>query len=407
MRSNHWTPLIGLLGCLAATALAEDRPDRAVIGELAPEIQAADWENAKNPPNLDEFKHNIVVLFFFRTDDSTSTEVIPRLNQLHEALKHRGVVIIGLTPQEKDKAESVVKGKEVQFIVGYGAETQLKYSVSAFPRVFLIDPSGKLVNQFHPLDEMEERINVQIRKTPPAGADLEALKERYRRSRSAFENREYGRAYTLATDVANLAPDGTPLADAVKELLERVKEAADLWLAEARDALGNRDYDKAFGILAQLSVRFEGTSVAAEADTEIGRLLGDREHKAKINAAKKNVAAELQVDRAADYAAGGRYVEALDAYRAVIAEYRDTPAADQAEKAIEAINSDPKAQSAIAERRALEQSERWLDIADRFAKVDMHDKAREYYERIRDDYPGSRAAEKAGERLKELPRAKS
>jgi hypothetical protein len=109
-------------------------PTTVAIGERAPELAAAGWINYSGTPKLERFRGRVVVLFFFRTDDA-SAELIPAVSDAYKTFTRLGVVIIGLTPQKKEQVDSLVKAKELKFIVGYGVDTVTRYEVSSFPKV--------------------------------------------------------------------------------------------------------------------------------------------------------------------------------------------------------------------------------------------------------------------------------
>ncbi|MCK4341418.1 MAG: redoxin domain-containing protein [Phycisphaerae bacterium] len=405
MRTTLRTIATVLLVALVATTAAQQRPKKPVIGEMAPEIKLTKRRGDKEGDSLlERYRERILVLFFFRSDDSASVEAIPLLNKIHKDLGKKGVVIIGISTEKTKNVESFAKGKEVEFLCYTGAEgIQHMYYVSAFPRVYLIDTGGILVDHFHPLDDLEEKILTQIRKTPPLGADPATLGKRLAQARGALSGKKYGKAYTYAKDVNILAEKGSDLEEQSGELIEQIEEAAEEWLQEARQAARKKEYEEACRILAELSIRFEGTEIGDDADKEISRLMGDRELKPKLNKAKDNARGEWINDEAAELLAGKRYLEAIKRYREVIELYPDTNAAQAAEKEVDRVNEDPKAQKRIAELRAEEEADRWLDIGDRYARIKLYNQAREYYERVRAEHPTSPAASKAKQRLDDLP----
>ena len=400
MHNGGWTIATVCTGMLALAALG----DEARIGERAPEIEAASWANYEGDVALSKFKERIIVLFFFRTDDSTSVdEAIPLLNRMHGSLGRGGVVFIGLTPEKKSKAESTVNGKEVQFIVGYEAKVMDAYGVSSFPQIYLIDTAGKLVDRFHPLDDLEDRIRTQMRKTPPAGADPAALNNSLRKAQKALRQKKYGVAHHLATGVRDLADEESSPGRTAKRLIEEIEEAAEKWLDDAKRSAKAEDYEIACKIVAELCVFFRGSDVADDAEAERGRLRGNRDSKLIMAKAMDNAKGELLLLDAVDHEASKRYLDALKVYREVVSEYEDTEAAKTADEAMDRITSDPQAQRAIKAMWDEEQADRWFNIGNRFAKIDMYDKAREYYNLVLDSYPQSRAAPKAKARLKKLP----
>jgi len=382
---------------------APEGPVTVALGERAPELSADGWTNIEGTPRLDRFRDRIVVLFFFRTDDS-SADSIAKVNEIHKKFQPLGVVVVGMTPQKKEAAEDVVKGKEIKFVVGYGVDTEDRYEVSSFPKVYLLDTAGRLATRFHPDDDLEGHIRAQMRKTPPAGADNTSLKKRLERARAALKEKQYGRAYTLAQGVNKLA-EGNAAKDA-GELMKKIEEAARQWLEEARAAARADKFDEACKILADLSVRMAGTELGSQADEERGRLMGDGKVKPKVLAAMENAKGEMVNDQAAEHENAKRYLEALRLYRSVTEEYPDTEAARAASTALERLDGDAEVQQTIQKVSSEQEADRWLDIADRFAKVELYGKAREFYQRIVDAHGDAPAARLARERLEKLPEEK-
>lgn len=413
MRVMAWIVAATLLAALSTPAIAQDDDDDqrgrsepkrvAKLHEQAPEIEAK-FENADGNVSLERYRGRIILLFFFKSTDSASVEAMPRLNTIHEDYGDKGVVVIGLTPETKQSAESVVRGKRVRFIIGYEAETEESWNVSAFPLIYMVDTDGILEDRFHPDDRLEDKLQMQMRKTPPPGADPQALQNKFARASEVFREKEYGRAYTLASDVQKLVDGQSSLGKAVGKLIDDLEEAAKRWVEEARQATDAREYDRAARILAELKVRFAGTEIVDDVEEGIGRLYGVREAKPKMDKALENAQAALLNDRAADHEAHRRFLEALRLYRRAAEDYPNSEAGKASDAAIERIAANEEAQTIIRKRREDEQADRWLDIAERFRKVEMYGKAREYYDRILEDLPETRAASRARQRLQDLPK---
>jgi peroxiredoxin len=388
---------------LACVALVSSAALAQRVGKPAPEFESSNQFNTKDKVALENFKGKIVVLVFWRTTDSESIDAIATLNEMHKKFRKGGVVVIAHSPEEKEKVESIVKGKEIEYLVIYGDKVHETYKVTSFPRVFLIDTRGVVTWRGHPADELEDRVKEQMRKTPPAGSDEKALRNRLSKAQTLHDSGEHGRAYTLAKDVADVADEAGEIGGRAKTLVEEIEKAARKWLDDARDSIRSGNYEDACRRIAEISVRFAGSDLGADAGEECAKLKGDRSTKSVIRKAIANAKGELQNDQAADLEAGSQYIEALDAYREVTESYADTDAAEVAETAIERIKTDPKIQARIKAARADERANRWLDLGDRFAKVEMYDLARQNYEKIVEQHPKSRAATKAKKRLADLP----
>lgn len=382
-------------------------PTKAVFGEQCPELVAETWANYEGKPSLEKCKNRIVVLFFFRSTDK-SADAITALNDAHKKLSPLGVVFFGLTPQKKETtaADAEPKGKDIRFPVGYGVKADERYQVAAYPKVYILDTTGRLVNRFDPADGVEEKIRAQIAATPPMPTDSQALKALLDQATTVAKSKDYAKAYILVKEITKLTEKDSEVGKRAIELAKQLEEAAKKRLEEAREAARGSEYDVAARILAEISVRFAGESAGAEADTEIGRLMGDVKVKPLLRKAIDNAKGLRVNDQAAAAEVRQRYLDAMRLYRDVTEQFADTEAGKAAEKAIERMNNDPKIQDSIKALRADEEAERWLDLGDRFARAELYGRARDLYQRIVASHPDARAASKAKERLAKLPEEK-
>jgi peroxiredoxin len=144
---------------------APEGPVPVALGVRAPVRSADGGTIIEGTPRLDRLRDRIVVLLFFRTDDS-SADSIAKVNEIHKKFQPLGVVVVGMTPQKKEAAEDVVKGKEIKFVVGYGVDTEDRYEVSSFPKVYLLDTAGRLATRFHPDDDLEAHSSADAQDAP-------------------------------------------------------------------------------------------------------------------------------------------------------------------------------------------------------------------------------------------------
>ncbi|MFO0836990.1 MAG: redoxin domain-containing protein [Phycisphaerae bacterium] len=388
---------LGMLTALSGLAAGQS------LGSTAPSFEMTDTLNAEKI-TLEKFRGRIVVIVFWRTTDSGAMDLVPMLNTIHKSLSRSGVVVIAVTPEEKSKAESIIKGKEATFMCGFGGDVHEKYKVEAYPRAYLIDTHGTIVWRGHPNDGLEDRVKEQLNKTPTAVSGSGALRGRYEQAQKFFDEREYGRAYTIAKWLVDVAGDDS-IGERARDLVKSCEEKADSWLNEGREKVKDEP-ENAARIIAEISVRFEGVEIGRKADDEVAKLRGEAKTKNIIRKAIDNVRGEMRNAEAADQASLKQYLEAIEIYRDVTEKYKDTPAAAAAQKSMDDIRNDPKTQQFISAARANDQADRWLDIGNRYAKIELYDLAREEYEKILKEHPRSIAATKAKEALKNLPEPK-
>lgn len=412
MNAIHRLALLPLALLLAASASAQnenagsmEEGRKAAIGEPAPplRVRTGSGRETKVENVLERHRRKLVILFFYRSNDPASNDAAPILKKIAGEYGKRGVSIIPITDEKKEKADAFVKAKELSGEYLAQVDMEFPYNVSAPPRIYLIDPDGILVNHFHPADRLEERVKEAMRRNPPAGADPETIRRLYERAEAALKAEQVGRAYGLALEVEQLTDKETSVGQNVRKLKETVEKAAREKLDAARKAFNEKKYDEALPRLAELSVRFAGTPLGTDADTEVSRVMGERDQKSKMRAALDEARAQVIFDRASDHEADGRFMDAIRAHREIMDRYPDSELAKKSETAVDRISADPKVQAQIAAERAEAEAERWFDIAERFAKAGMNAKAREYYGMVQEKHPKSRAAARVAERLKALP----
>ncbi len=389
----------------AAVACGQEIPNlpHAVLGEKAPGIWYFNSDKDKGENLMDKYRDKVLILFFFRTDNSASDEAVPVVNKIYKNFQKKGVDVIAFSPEKKERVEQYVKAKEMNYTFGAGGLLHLIYDIPAPPYVCLIDTQGVFTARFHALDNLEDRLQAQLQKTPPRGADPESLKKRLKQAQTLLDGNDVGRAFTIARDINGIADKESSLADNVKKLMDKATEEAKKLLSEAKKNAEAKEYDKAFKVLADLSVRFENTDLQKDVEVELSRLLGDRDLKPRVQRAKDNAKGELLNDEAADLAEVDRYIEAIERYRDVTEKYPDTEAAKKAEAAMDKLNSDPKVKVEITKRSEADEADRWLDLGDRYRRAKLYAQARDYYEKVISTHPDSRAAGKAKERLSDLP----
>lgn len=406
--------IVVLLGTFEL-AWAQRPPKPAVIGEPAPELYYSErgsrGEDDEGEPILEPHRRHIVLMYFFRTDDPESMETFPKVLEVARKYRDKGVVVLGFTTEEQSKVEDVLAEHGAEWHMFYAGGEALGidildyvYRLPAFPRVYMVDTQGILVDHFHPLDRLEERVINQLERTPPPAADPSNFPRWIMQARQAQAAGEHGKAYTWAKDVFDLTREGEGVHGEAAALMEQVQQDAEQWLEKARQAARAEEYDKACRIFAEVSVRFPQTDVGAAADREISRLMGNIELKPKLRAAKEEARARKMLDECQELIATKRFFEGLKLLRALIERYPDTDTATDAGKVIDQITENPQAMATIKQRRAEEQAHRWLDIGDRYNRVKVFDKAREYYQRVIKEFPQSKSAQKARERLGELPK---
>lgn len=401
----------------------------ATIGKEVPDIKIA-LEGGRQQEEVRIFRElrgSIAVFYFWRSTNTASVELLSEIKDLYREYGRKGVRFISVTMDKKEKADEILTEKEADFFRYLAYEANASYyllGAMSDPYVALVGPRSILAWRGVPGERLKERLaDLHARTNPPAGDD-DWLERRFRKAERFYDQGEPGKAFTIALDLLKITDEANAVHGKAEALMAKCETAAEDWLKEAIQAERNKEYEKAARIVAEIAVRFEDPdedddrkqrgggrdddrdqSIKRQAEIEIGRMNGNRDLKKLIREARENAEGQLRNDRAADLEEDEYYVEAKHIYEQVLKEYEDTEAAKEAKRRLRRIERDPSIQKKVAERRARDEAVRWLDLADRFAAIGLYATAREYYENIVQDHPDTTTAERARQRLNELPKA--
>lgn len=161
--------------CVMALAMMWGcKPREAPPAEPAvPEINAVRWLNTEvNPVTLAGLHGKVVVLEFWATWCGPCRASIPHLVELHDKYKGEGVVIIGLTDEDYDRAKigEFMEKMKMTYIVGTGSTSGQDYGVRGIPHAVVIGRDGRQVWRGHPMGKLGDAIETALGR-PPAVQD--------------------------------------------------------------------------------------------------------------------------------------------------------------------------------------------------------------------------------------------
>jgi thiol-disulfide isomerase/thioredoxin len=147
-----------------------DRQASALIGRMAPNLQATEWIGA--PVDLRDFRGKVVIVDFWASWSGASRQQSSSLRKLGE--KYTGqVVIVGVTNldgQTIDKIQDFVRKHKAPDLVAIDLDslTHHAYHVQEIPYTFLIDREG--VVQFASVGADEGRLEQALDRAIGAGS---------------------------------------------------------------------------------------------------------------------------------------------------------------------------------------------------------------------------------------------
>lgn len=151
--------------CLAALLLAA--PPAAAAGpERLPAFTLPDLDGGTRSSR--EFAGKVMVVDFWATWCSTCKETIPKLAELHEQYKGKGLVVVGISV-DKGSAEKVRKAARklgITYLVLHDKDNTLaaEFGFTGIPSLYVFDRRGELCKSMPGYDpDQEEQLALATR----------------------------------------------------------------------------------------------------------------------------------------------------------------------------------------------------------------------------------------------------
>ncbi len=136
---------------LAATSVADPA---AWVGKPLPSLGLQYLDKAP------ELKGKPAIVEFWATWCPPCRKSIPHLNELYSKYKDKGLNIVGISDEDRSTVEKFRKTTPMDYAVGLDKGNSLgqKFGITGIPHSFVVDKSGKIVWQGHPMTLKETTI---------------------------------------------------------------------------------------------------------------------------------------------------------------------------------------------------------------------------------------------------------
>lgn len=232
-----------LLSVLCAGVLTAAQP---AVGSPAPEFGGKQFFNLPadmdSPVTLSSLRGRVVLIDFWATWCGPCVATIPHLIDLHKKYAEQGLVIVGHTDGSSSNLEAFIKAKNIPYIISVGADIgKAAYGVVGIPKVYVIDPDGKIAWDGHPSDLKEDVItnalkNVRLSASPAPRFAKPASAEKVARIEQGVSMGKVGagvKALEKLTDDKDV--DTAASAKASLEAIAAWKEKVDGEITKQRD----------------------------------------------------------------------------------------------------------------------------------------------------------------------------
>ena len=153
------TVLLTLVLMAAAFVGANGRATKDNVGSALPEMHL---EFSGAPP---ECAGRPLLIEFWATSCSSCRESVTHLNALHAKFKQRGFQALGVTEDDEATVKAFTKDFPISYPVGRDRRARLASAlgIAALPHTLLVDKSGHIVWEGHPLAITEAQIEALVK----------------------------------------------------------------------------------------------------------------------------------------------------------------------------------------------------------------------------------------------------
>jgi hypothetical protein len=273
---------------------------------------------------------------------------------------------------------------------GWNGATGVAWGISSIPQSFIISPDGVVLWRGRPTQQLDAALDDAFHQHPPQVLNADAITAvgaTLSQIEAAVSAKQPATAVKLLAGISSEAKLDPRVADRVNAATKNLQEYGASQLTESDTLISAKKYQEASAKLQELDQAFAGLPVADQAKQRLVALQAP-EVKAVLDAQQKAKDAADQLANAKRLLAtnpNGAYSILKD----IVKNYPDTPEAKEAGSMVAAREGEAKAMGII-------------ERADSLANMNLTDTARKRYKEVIDQYPNTKAAAIAKQKLQQL-----
>ncbi|MDP7034351.1 MAG: thioredoxin fold domain-containing protein [Planctomycetota bacterium] len=281
-----------------------------------------------------------------------------------------------------------------------------QYKVRGYPSVLVIKNDEtvlKKIGGYVPAPQFAKSMEKALEEYGPvvSPAALIAAEKALKAAQAAVEKKDYPSAIQAANKVvaSESAGDFRPQAQAI---IDRIDNEGLQALKKARELLGAGQEVEGYAALAKALKTFRGTPASEQIAAAVKEVEEDAAIMGRIETVRKESEAN-ELWRKADRAhAKKKYTDSVRLMEILVKEHAGTTGAESAKKRLASYQADPAIQGALREEVAAKECKRLLMYGKNFASNGKKDKAREFFQKVIQKWPGTKFAAEAEKLLNGL-----
>jgi thiol-disulfide isomerase/thioredoxin len=393
------------LGLMAAPAFA-----KVDVGD-APTMKFAAFDN-KGEVDLKDLKGKIVIIDFWATWCHPCMAEAPHMVEINKKYADQGVQFIGISLDSDSNSEGLKKVIKEQGFTwpmsfegkGWDGSFPKQFGVTGIPQTFIIGPDGTVLWRGHPA-QIDGPLADALKNHPPQLVDpqtVTAAKAKLDEVEAALTDNQAAKAIKSFTAIPDIAKRDVETAERMKTDGQKIADLGKTKLDAVDAMISDKQVPQAITELQNISRTFAGTDTGNAAKKKLLSMGSDPDVKKAVAAAKQEDAAAAALKLADKAKADHKDEKAYPLYQKIVKNYPGTPSADQAAAAVTAYEADTAFITRYTANAKAAKAASMLSLADSDRVNGATDTAKELYQKVIADYPGTTAADTAKAALEQM-----
>jgi len=360
--------------------------------------------------DLKDYKGKLVLVDFFFGRSDLDRIYHQHLLDLYTKQHDKGLFMISVccAPKVSEVEQAItdfkIKWPVTQNPEGFRGGLSAEWGCPRLPFSFLIGPEGTVL-WADSKSTVPEIVEAMMLQHPPQLVDPAVLKRANddlaaTEALLADKDRDGAvRKFTRIPDEASKDPDFAKHEMAVRE---KINDVADAMLREVDDMIAAKQYPQAATRLRELLSTMAGLPTASLARTRLAELMSKPEVQQEMRLADQREKADAALAEARKLRDANEKEEAYLKFKAVAADFPDTPAGKSAAEMVKAFEAEPGFTQKLKEHAAAPRAKAALNLAENCRSAGQLEKARKKYQEVIKDFPDTSFADTAKAALEEL-----
>jgi thiol-disulfide isomerase/thioredoxin len=358
---------------------------------------------SKKSVDLADYKGKIIVVDFWATWCNPCMGEAGHMVAVNEKYASKGMQFIGISLDEDPASlKKIIAEKNFTWPQSFEGQawngaTPKAWGVNSIPQTFIISPEGDVLWRGHPAN-IDAAIESAFKDHPPQLVDpkvLAAANATLDQVDGDIASQQPAKALKLMAGIPEAAKADGAFASRVTDTTAKLQDFGNSELTSVDPLIASGDFATAIHKLRDLSQAFSGTPVAASAKSKLMALGSNPKVKQALENEKAEKVAADALATANQWKADKKDELAYPQYQMIVKSYPKTAAATDAAAAVKEYEANKPFITAYNNKNNKKKAEGLLLMADNLRQMGSVTKAKEKYQQVLDQYPGTEWAESA------------